>query len=159
MSKDSQGTLNASMSEIAADAAKRTDNMDFIYLDVWYPECVGRQDRSQKEINSLGWRFSTEFGYEGEYDSTWSHWATDAAYGGAGLKGWNSEIIRFLRNDQRYADSELSEVWRNSRQPLLGGYRLYGFEGWGGDQDYNSYITETFTGEPAYKIPSALLCN
>ena len=29
--------------------------------------------------------------------------------------------------------------------PLLGGYRLYGFEGWGGDQDYNSYITETFT--------------
>ncbi len=143
--KDSQGILNASMSEIAADAAKRTDNMDFIYLDVWYQNAWETRQIA-KEINSLGWRFSTEFGYEGEYDSTWSHWATDAAYGGASLKGWNSEIIRFLRNDQR--DTQILNYPKyggTADNPLLGGYRLYGFEGWGGDQDYNSYITETFT--------------
>ncbi|MDU3351112.1 MAG: glycoside hydrolase family 101 beta sandwich domain-containing protein, partial [Clostridium sp.] len=28
--------------------------------------------------------------------------------------------------------------------PLLGGYRLYGFEGWGGDKDFNNYIVQTF---------------
>ena len=28
--------------------------------------------------------------------------------------------------------------------PLLGGYRLYGFEGWGGDKDYDNYILQTF---------------
>lgn len=50
--------------------------MDFIYLDVWYQNAWETR-RIAEEINSLGWRFSTEFPYEGEYDSTWSHWATE----------------------------------------------------------------------------------
>lgn len=58
MSKILKGTLNASMCEIAADAAKRTDNMDFIYLDVWYQNAWETRQIA-KEINSLGWRFST----------------------------------------------------------------------------------------------------
>lgn len=143
--KDSQGEITATIEEIKADAASRTDNMDFIYLDVWYQDAWETR-QIVKEINSLGWRFSTEFGYEGEYDSTWSHWATDAGYGGSGLKGWNSEIIRFIRNDQR--DTQILNYPKYggaADNPLLGGYRLYGFEGWGGDQDFNKYIKETFT--------------
>lgn len=143
--KDSQGEILATMEEIKADAESRADNMDFIYLDVWYQDAWETRQIS-KEINSLGWRFSTEFGYEGEYDSTWSHWATDAGYGSAALKGWNSDIIRFIRNDQRDTNVlNYPNYGGAADNPLLGGYRLYGFEGWGGDQDYNKYIKETFT--------------
>ncbi len=159
--KDSQGiltngdgTTEVSREELLAlvkeDAANRKDNMDFIYLDVWYQDAWETR-RIAEEINSLGWRFSTEFSAEGEYDSTWQHWSTDTVYGGAGAKGYNSDIIRFLRNDQR--DSQVlnwpKEYNTNgfggtADNPLLGGFRLYGFEGWGGQQNFTSYIKGTF---------------
>lgn len=143
--KESEGTLNATMEQISEDAATRDDNMDFIYLDVWYEDSWETR-RIAEQINSLGWRFSTEFPYEGEYDSTWSHWATDAAYGGNTTKGYNSEIIRFIRNDQRDVQViNYPSFGGAADNPLLGGFRLYGFEGWGGDQDFNKYIRETFT--------------
>ena len=141
---DSQGEVTASKEEIKADAESRPDNMDFIYLDVWYQDAWETRNIA-KEINSLGWRFSTEFSAQGEYDSTWQHWSTDAVYGGASSKGYNSSIIRFLRNDQR--DSQVlnyPSFGGTADNPLLGGYRLYGFEGWGGDSDFNRYIKETF---------------
>lgn len=142
---ESEGELNATMAEIAEDVAKREDNMDFIYLDVWYEDSWETR-RIAEQINSLGWRFSTEFPYEGEYDSTWSHWATDAAYGGNTTKGYNSDIIRFIRNDQRDVQViNYPSFGGAADNPLLGGFRLYGFEGWGGDQDFNKYIRETFT--------------
>ncbi|MBQ2383809.1 MAG: cell wall anchor protein, partial [Oscillospiraceae bacterium] len=153
--KDSQGILTngdgvteVSREEllelVRADAATREHNMDFIYLDVWYQDAWETR-RIAEEINSLGWRFSTEFSGEGEYDSTWQHWSTDTTYGGAGAKGLNSDIIRFLRNDQR--DSQVLN-WPafggTADNPLLGGFRLYGFEGWGGQQNFNQYIEGTF---------------
>ena len=153
--KDSQGILTngdgvteVSREEllelVRADAAAREHNMDFIYLDVWYQDAWETR-RIAEEINSLGWRFSTEFSAEGEYDSTWQHWSTDTQYGGAGMKGLNSDIIRFLRNDQR--DSQVLN-WPafggTADNPLLGGFRLYGFEGWGGQQNFNQYIEGTF---------------
>ena len=154
--KDSQGDLTngdgvtavsreEALELVKADAANRKDNMDFIYLDVWY-EDAWQTRRIAEEINALGWRFSTEFSSQGEYDSTWQHWSTDTTYGGAGSKGFNSDIIRFLRNDQR--DSQVLN-WPafggTADNPLLGGFRVYGFEGWGGDQDFDNYIYGTFT--------------
>ena len=139
------GTVTATMEELAADAAKRPDNMDFIYLDVWYQDAWETR-RIAEQINSLGWRFTTEFSAQGEYDSTWQHWSTDAVYGGASMKGYNSDIIRFLRNDQR--DSQVlnyPQFGGTADNPLLGGFRLAGFEGWGGDQDFNAYINRTFS--------------
>jgi len=153
--KDSQGILTNGdgvtevtreelLELVKADAATRPDNMDFIYLDVWYQDAWETR-RIAEEINSMGWRFSTEFSGEGEYDSTWQHWSTDTTYGGAGAKGLNSDIIRFLRNDQR--DSQVLN-WPafggTADNPLLGGFRLYGFEGWGGQQNFNQYIEGTF---------------
>ena len=153
--KDSQGILTNGDGEtevsreellelVRADAATHEDNMDFIYLDVWYQDAWETR-RIAEEINSLGWRFTTEFSGEGEYDSTWQHWSTDTTYGGAGAKGLNSDIIRFLRNDQR--DSQVLN-WPSfggtADNPLLGGFRLYGFEGWGGQQDFDAYIEGTF---------------
>ena len=142
--KDSQGEVLATREEILKDAESRKDNMDFIYLDVWYQDAWETRQIAD-EINSLGWRFTTEFSGQGEYDSTWQHWSTDAVYGGKTSKGFNSDIIRFIRNDQR--DSQVlnyPEFGGTADNPLLGGYRLYGFEGWQGNKDFNEYIKQTF---------------
>ncbi|WP_066890372.1 endo-alpha-N-acetylgalactosaminidase family protein [Clostridium nigeriense] len=142
--ENSKGEVTASKKEIKADAEKRENNMDFIYLDVWYQDAWETRNVA-KEINSLGWRFTTEFSAQGEYDSTWQHWSTDAVYGGASMKGYNSDIIRFIRNDHR--DSQVLNYpafGGTADNPLLGGFRLYGFEGWGGDKDFNNYILQTF---------------
>ena len=142
--EESLGSVTTSKQELKKEAESKPHNMDFIYLDVWY-EDAWETRRVAEEINSLGWRFSTEFSAQGEYDSTWQHWSTDAAYGGAGAKGFNSDIIRFIRNDQR--DSQVlnyPQYGGTADNPLLGGYRLYGFEGWGGDRSFNNYIYETF---------------
>ena len=141
--KKSEGTV-ADKATIAADAKNRPDNMDFIYLDVWYQDAWETR-QIVDEINALGWRFSTEFPYEGEYDSTWSHWATDTNYGGSATKGYNSDIIRFLRNDLRDVQVLNNPAFGGTADnPLLGGFKLYGFEGWGGNQDFNHYIKQTF---------------
>ena len=139
------GAKAASMDELRKDAAGRKNNMDFIYLDVWY-EDAWETRRIAEQINSLGWRFSTEFPQEGEYDSTWSHWATEVHYGGSTTKGINSDIARFLRNDQRDTSPNngpgTGGVMNN---PLLGGWQEEGFEGWGNEQDFNAYLNMTFT--------------
>lgn len=142
------GASAASMAELKADAAKRKNNMDFIYLDVWYQDAWETR-RIAEQINSLGWRFSTEFPNEGEYDSTWSHWATEIQYGGTGTKGINSDIVRFLRNDQRdispnNAGPTASHAKTAMNNPLLSGYTLEGFEGWGNEQDFNTYVKTTY---------------
>ncbi len=133
------------MDQIRDEAMSLKDNMDFVYLDVWYQDAWETR-RIAEQFNSLGWRFSTEFSDQGEYNSTWQHWATDATYGGAGMKGFNSEIIRFIRNDQR--DSQVLNYppfGGAADNPLLGGYRVPGFEGWQGEQSYNDYIQRTFS--------------
>lgn len=128
-------------------------NLDFMYLDVWYGNSWVTRKIAQ-EINSLGWRFSTEFGEEGEYDSTWQHWATEGSYGGASKKGMNSEVMRFLRNHQK--DSYVLN-WPSyggtADNPLLGGFDLAGFEGWGNNNNFDEYITKTF----AINLPTKFL--
>lgn len=150
------GVAGQSDNETVADAetiknvvAEHLDNpedLDFIYLDVWYQDSWESRKIAQ-QVNSLGWRFSTEFGTSCEYDSTWQHWATEGHYGGATGKGNNSEVMRFIRNHQR--DSfvlNYPQYGGEADNPLLGHFNLNGFEGWGGDNDsYNKYIRVTFT--------------
>lgn len=141
---NSLGEVVTPRESIREEALRLPHNMDFIYLDVWYQNSWETR-KIAKEINDLGWRFSTEFSDKGEHDSTWQHWSTDAVYGGQRMKGFNSDIIRFIKNSVR--DSQVlnhPEFGGTADNPLLGGYRLYGFEGWGGDRDYNQYIRETF---------------
>ncbi len=75
-------------------------------------------------------------------------------YGGSATKGLNSDIIRFLRNDMRDVQV-LNWVGHGGAadNPLLGGYKLEGFEGWGGDQDFNNYLYLTF----AENLPTKFL--
>lgn len=148
------------IAETVAEKKLTTDeNLDFMYLDVWYGDSWETRKIAQ-QINSLGWRFSTEFGYEGEYDSTWQHWATEGHYGGSSMKGLNSDVIRFIRNHQKdsfvlnYPYFNNSYVKGANDNPLLGGFTLTGFEGWGGSNDsFNTYMTGTF----AENLPTKFL--
>ncbi len=141
---------------IAATVAENLDNpedLDFMYLDVWHGDSWETRKIAQ-QFNSLGWRFSTEFGNIGEYDTTWNHWATEGSYGGASGKGFNSDVMRFIRNHQK--DSFILN-WPAyggaADNPLLGGYDLAGFEGWGSNNNFDEYITRTF----AINLPTKFL--
>ena len=147
----------ANAATIASTVAEKKEtvdtNLDFMYLDVWYGDSWETRKIAQ-QFNSLGWRFSTEFGYEGEYDSTWQHWATEGHYGGSTMKGLNSDIIRFIRNHQK--DSfvlNYPEFKGTADNPLLGGYTLNGFEGWGSNNNFDKYMTATF----AENLPTKFL--
>lgn len=126
------------------------DNLDFIYLDVWGNLTSGTEDswetrKIARQINDNGWRFTTEWGATGEYDSTLQHWAADLSYGGANAKGQNSEVMRFLRNHQK--DSWVADYPTYSgaaEAPLLGGLTMTDFEGWQGRVDYDNYIKVMF---------------
>ncbi len=138
----------ADAATIAATVAKNKEtvdtNLDFIYLDVWYGESWETRKIAQ-QINSLGWRFTTEFGTEGEYDSTWQHWATEGRYGGSNSKGANSDVIRFIRNHQKDSFVLNYPTYGGAADnPLLGGFELGGFEGWGNTNHwFDQYMTIT----------------
>lgn len=126
------------------------NDLDFIYVDVWGNGQSG--DNSSwpsrqlgKEIESLGWRLASEWGYANEYSSTFQHWAADLTYGGYNLKGINSTITRFIRNHQK--DSWIGNYpsyGGDADAPLLGGYSMKDFEGWQGRSDYKAYMDNLF---------------
>ena len=126
------------------------DKLDFVYVDVWGNGQSGDNNAWQthqlaKELNDLGWRAAFEWGFAGEYDSTFQHWAADLTYGGYSLKGINSDIVRFIRNHQK--DSWVGNYPKYGGaavNPLLGGYDMIDFEGWQGRNDWDGFIKNIF---------------
>jgi len=117
-------------------------DLDFIYVDVWgqQGESGAENKRLAEEIQSNGWWVQSEFPQAMEGDSLMSHWAVDINYGGDSTKGINSNIIRFMFNDER--DTWIS---KNNENPLLGGAQLQAYEGWAGASSYDQMITQTFS--------------
>lgn len=111
-------------------------NLDFIYLDVWYEKGSWDSRKVASEINSLDWILATEFPQDLEYDAVWNHWAVDYKYGGKKIKGFNSQIVRFIRNHQK-------DTWI-AKHPLLGGAEMVDYEGWQGRINYDNMIEITF---------------
>ena len=110
-------------------------NLEFVYLDVWYGD--GWDNRQvAKDINGMGWRLETEFPNTLENDATWNHWAVDYSYGGTDTKGFNSNIVQFIRNHQK-------DTWI-AKDPLLGGAEMSDYEGWQGRTNFNDMIKMTF---------------
>ncbi|MGV8983109.1 endo-alpha-N-acetylgalactosaminidase family protein [Clostridium sp.] len=110
-------------------------NLEFIYLDVWYGDgWLGRQ--VARDINSMDWRLETEFPNVLENDATWNHWAVDYSYGGQDTKGFNSNIVQFIRNHQK-------DTWI-AKDPLLGGAEMSDYEGWQGRTNFDDMINMTF---------------
>ena len=138
--------------------SKVGDNMDFIYLDVWGNNTSGAEDswetrKMSQMINQNGWRMTTEWGAGNEYDATFQHWAADLTYGGSGMKGENSQVMRFLRNHQK--DSWVGDYpsyGQAANAPLLGGYSMKDFEGWQGRNDYAAYIRNLYTHDVSTKF-------
>ncbi|MFC9331001.1 endo-alpha-N-acetylgalactosaminidase family protein, partial [Kitasatospora sp. NPDC057015] len=111
-------------------------NLKFVYVDVWYGD--GWQSaKLAREINGLGFQLATEFPAPFEDASLWSHWSNDINYGGSNLKGVNSQVVRFIRNQQR-------DDWI-SGDPMLGGGELTAYEGWQHSSDYNAFLKTTFS--------------
>jgi endo-alpha-N-acetylgalactosaminidase len=110
--------------------------LDFLYVDVWYAKGSWDSRQLGREIHSLGMYYTTEFPQDHEYDAVWNHWAVDYKYGGKTIKGYNSKIVRFIRNHQK-------DTWI-ARHPLLGGTEIVDFEGWQGRINYDNCIDITF---------------
>jgi endo-alpha-N-acetylgalactosaminidase len=111
-------------------------NLDFIYLDVWYARGSWDSRKVASEINSLDLILATEFPQDLEYDAVWNHWAVDSKYGGKNIKGFNSKIVRFIRNHQK-------DTWI-ADHPFLGGAKMVDYEGWQGRVNYDNSIDITF---------------
>lgn len=137
----------------------KKNDLDFIYVDVWGNGQSGDNStwpsrQLSKEINSLGWRLGSEWGYANEYDSTFQHWAADLTYGGYTLKGINSTITRFIKNHQKDAwIGNYPKYGGDADSPLLGGYSMKDFEGWQGRSDYKAYMDNLF----AVNVPSKFI--
>jgi endo-alpha-N-acetylgalactosaminidase len=116
-------------------------SLNFIYCDVWYAGGSWDSKKLGREIHSLGLTLATEFPSDHESDAVWNHWAVDYDYGGKNIKGFNSQIVRFIRNHQK-------DTWI-ARHPILGGEEMKDFEGWQGRNNLDSCIRMTFkTGLP-----------
>ncbi|MFD9503873.1 endo-alpha-N-acetylgalactosaminidase family protein [Streptomyces sp. NPDC060035] len=105
------------------------DNLGFLYIDVYYSH-GWIADKTLRAVQQQGWNVGTEWADKFERGSLWSHWANDLDYGGATNKGLNSQIIRFIRNDEK-------DIWNND--PVLGQTALEDFEGWTGETDWNAF--------------------
>lgn len=116
-----------------------TPNLDFIYVDVWgnQGEAGWESRRLASEINNLDWVVHNEFPSSLEYDSLWNHWSAEKAYGGSSTKGFNSNIVRFIRNNEK-------DTWVISDNSLLGGAEFEAFEGWVGKTDFASFVEKTY---------------
>ncbi|MGE9808121.1 endo-alpha-N-acetylgalactosaminidase family protein [Janibacter sp. G1551] len=127
-----EGTLADRLSQLKEETG---DALKFLYVDVYY-EYGWLSDSLQKEIVKNDWRVSTEWASHMERTTTWSHWANDENYGGADNKGINSQLIRFVRNDEK-------DVW--NPHPLLGTAHVVEFEGWTGQTDYNAFTDNVWS--------------
>lgn len=114
-------------------------NLDFIYVDVWGNQTEGGWEsrRLASEINSLGWKLHNEFPSALEYDSLWNHWSAEKAYGGSSTKGINSNIERFIRNNQK-------DSWIIANNSLLGGAKFEAYEGWVGKTSFDIFVDVTY---------------
>ncbi|WP_179393813.1 endo-alpha-N-acetylgalactosaminidase family protein [Lacticaseibacillus absianus] len=114
-------------------------DLDFIYVDVWGNQGeAGWESRALgAEIASLGWALHNEFPDALEYDTLWNHWSAEKAYGGSAIKGVNSNIERFMRNDQK-------DTWTIGDNSLLGGAEFEAFEGWVAKVDFDSFVAVTY---------------
>lgn len=112
-----------------AELRKEAPGIKTVYIDAYYSS-GWLADQLATQLRKMGFEVASEWAYKFEGNSIWSHWANDKNYGGATNKGINSNIVRFISNAQR-------DVWNTD--PLLGGAQLKDFEGWTGQDNFNTF--------------------
>ncbi|UJP09344.1 endo-alpha-N-acetylgalactosaminidase family protein [Microbacterium sp. KUDC0406] len=121
------GRLDKRIGELA-DATN--DNLDFVYVDVYY-QYGWLAKKIQESLIDHGFRVGSEWADKLPANNTWSHWANDENYGGSSNKGVNSQILRFVNNTE-------ADVW--NPDPRLGTSHIVEFEGWTGQNDFNGFL-------------------
>lgn len=140
---DQSWEIDQRRDNISGDLARRFrqlreethENLDFLYIDV-YRNHGFVADHMLAELREQGWQVGSEWSDKLERSNLWSHWANDVNYGGETNKGLNSQIIRFIRNDQR-------DTW--NPHPILGSSAIEEFEGWTGEVDWNTFYDNIWT--------------
>lgn len=113
------------------------DNLSWLYFDTHFPwgwqntRMVEEMNKTSDELGRPRWRVSSEWAASLVHDTTWSHWAQEEGYGGTKLKGFTSQIMRFVLNTTR-------DTWNPNS--ILGTSRIVEFEGWTNHQDYAPFI-------------------
>lgn len=118
-----------------AQLKQEVPNLSGVYIDAYYSS-GWLADGLAAQLRGLDLQVATEWAYKFEGSSIWSHWANDKNYGGATNKGINSNIVRFIANTDR-------DVW--NVDPLLGGADIKEFEGWTGQNDWNTFSSNIWT--------------
>ncbi|GGM33063.1 hypothetical protein GCM10012275_00610 [Longimycelium tulufanense] len=108
--------------------------LDVLYVDV-FRETGWTAERLMRELRGQGFQVLSEWSHRLEREQLWSHWANELDYGPDSVRGINSAIIRFLRNDHK-------DVF--VQHPLLMGSRIVEFEGWQAKTDYNAFLANVF---------------
>ncbi len=108
---------------------KQAPGIKTVYIDAYYSS-GWLADELADQLHRMGFEVATEWAYKFEGNSIWSHWANDKNYGGATNKGINSNIIRFIENSD-------ADIWNTDK--LLGGSDIKEFEGWTGQNNWNTF--------------------
>lgn len=111
------------------------DNLDFVYVDVYY-EHGWLAKTLQDSLIDHGFRVGSEWADKLAANNTWSHWANDEKYGGSTNKGVNSRILRFVNNTE-------ADVWNPDVR--LGTSHIIEFEGWTGQNNFPAFLKNVWT--------------
>jgi hypothetical protein len=129
-------------------------NLGFIYSDV-YSHNGWRGNALARDYEDNGLAYFVEWPYVAEDSAAWAHWSVEKSYSPASLKGYSSDIARFIFNDSKdrwdnYTTDNWKEDIEETRAPnsafLLMGADTTSYEGWvhNGINEYDSIIEKIY---------------
>ncbi len=129
-------------------------DLGFIYSDV-YSHNGWRGNALARDYEDNGLAYFVEWPYVAEDSAVWAHWAVEKSYSPASLKGYSSDIARFIFNDTKDRwDNYATDNWKTdieaTRAPssafLLMGADTTCYEGWvhDGINEYDSIVEKIY---------------
>jgi hypothetical protein len=129
-------------------------DLGFIYSDV-YSHNGWRGNALARDYEDNGLAYFVEWPYVSEDSAAWAHWSVEKSYSPASLKGYSSDIARFIFNDTKDRwDNYTTDNWKadieETRVPnsafLLMGADTTSYEGWvhNGINEYDSIVEKIY---------------
>lgn len=129
-------------------------DLGFIYSDV-YSHNGWRGNALARDYEDNGLAYFVEWPYVAEDSAAWAHWSVEKSYSPASLKGYSSDIARFIFNDTKDRwDNYTTDNWKadieETRVPnsafLLMGADTTSYEGWvhNGINEYDSIVEKIY---------------
>ncbi|MGO4494951.1 endo-alpha-N-acetylgalactosaminidase family protein [Paenibacillus sp. 2RAB27] len=129
-------------------------DLGFIYSDV-FSHNGWRGNALARDYEDNGLAYFVEWPYVAEDSAAWAHWSVEKSYSPASLKGYSSDIARFIFNDSKDRwDNYTTDNWKadieETRVPnsafLLMGADTTSYEGWvhNGINEYDSIVEKIY---------------